>query len=438
MSSTIHPKTKSFYPTILQVRPTTSRCRPLPQEILEKIIDLVAASSHYPYVELQNCALTSKAWRIRSQFHQHKAKYIVRADDGNSLVERYRGTRLAGYVRSLILEGKFDGDSFYELRWKPFQEIFPYVDHLHLKDVFHRITIKFPSPTPTFPQLTSLSLWWVTFPTCGSFITILRTLPNLSYLKLGRIKWHCVDHPEDTTADLRTQLNLKRLEIESSEGLEELDCVDKHLDLSRLEVVRLYWLGGYELRRALTKTRIDKLTHKARASLQSLTLVVKIFSFLRKSIVRRYVSSVLTFYAPAVDPGYTRLTVNSRLEDLTIGVLDLAQTSSPKVDYNWILDTLSDLSPTRFRQCKILLRIEDMSRFSDVPWNRIDNALCGSRFTAFETMTIAITDRSWLPWVTNDEPEKIGVSDVLPVARHLLPKLTGRNALEVVGASQYR
>lgn len=144
----------------------------------------------------------------------------------------------------------------------------------------------------------------------------------------------------------------------------------------------------------------------------------------------------LDLFKLAVDPGYTRLTDNRDLEDLTIGVLNLTQKSRGALDYGWILDTLSDLTPNKFRECKILIRIEDMSRFKDVPWNRIDAILTHKTFAAFQVLTIAVTDRTWLPWISNEESEKVSVADVLPVARRLLPKLAKKNALEVVVATQ--
>ncbi len=123
---------------------------------------------------------------------------------------------------------------------------------------------------------------------------------------------------------------------------------------------------------------------------------------------------------------------------MTIGVLNLTQKSRGAIDYAWMLDILSDLTPNNFRRCKILIRVEDMSRFKDVPWNRIDSILTQKAFAAFQVLTIAVTDHTWLPWISNDESEKVNMADVLPVARRLLPKLAKKNALEVVGATQQR
>lgn len=408
----------------------------LPQEILERIIDFVATHSPYPSVALQNCALTAQAWRIRSQYHQHRTKCILRANNGRSLIDRYTGTLIAGYVRTLILEGRFDGDMFYEMRWKPFQDIFPCIQHLCLKDIFHNAPLAFPSSKPQHPALTSLSLWWVTFPSCESFLLLLSTLPNLSSLKLGRVQWQCVNHREDLLGECRNHLRLKKLEIESSEGLDELACVEKHLDTSYLEVARLFWIGSHKQPQTLTKQRVHDLVDEAGKSIRDITILVKADPFSRE--LSRYYSITKDLTKRpnlASDPGYIKLTQNIKLQYLTMGVLDLTQEPYRKMDYNWLLDTLSDLTPTEFREFHILVQIEDISRFKDLPWSHIDNLLTKGGFVNFEGLTISLADRTWLPWDDMEEPENIKVEDILLAVQHLLPKLVAKNAIQVTSAS---
>lgn len=224
---------------------TMSQIPPLPQEVVEKIIDCVALQSNKSDRTLWSCALASRAFRIRSQFHIHGSVFIPNLLDESCIFRHYRGSQLASYVRKLtIAGGPYDGDGFFKSRWIPFLDLFPMLKVVHLNNVRHRLP---PSPgyqPPLYPSVTSLVLGQIYVPTCQTILSILATMPNLARLSLvqSSCQWRCEG------ASLITLPVIRELEISCTEGVEELACLISHLDFSDAMKVELHWYADKELR----------------------------------------------------------------------------------------------------------------------------------------------------------------------------------------------
>ena len=164
----------------------------LPQEVVENIIDCVATQSDNPNPDLWCCALTCRAFRIRSQFHIHYFVSIPSGLDESCVFERYRGSVLATYVRKLCLAGgPYDGDTFLESRWRPLLDLLPMLEILDLNNVRHRLPLSPKTFSPRYTTVNSLALWQIYVPTCHTILRLLETLPSLTSVSLMRSSWRC-------------------------------------------------------------------------------------------------------------------------------------------------------------------------------------------------------------------------------------------------------
>lgn len=231
-----------------------------------------------PNLSLWNCSLTSRAFRIRSQFHIHYFVAIPNSLDESRILQHYhRGSTLATYVRKIYLGGgSFDGDTFFQSRWRPILDLFPKLKVVDLNDLNHKLPLSPETFSPQYTTVTSLVLWQIHIPTCHTILSLLATLPNLSNLSL-RSQWHC------SGSFAATLPRIQELEIWCTEGLTGLECLNTHLDFSDVKNLRLYWHADRELRQIkMDSEPVLHLLQEASSSLKNVYFGVRFFPPFRK------------------------------------------------------------------------------------------------------------------------------------------------------------
>ncbi|KAH8101949.1 hypothetical protein BXZ70DRAFT_1007180 [Cristinia sonorae] len=153
-----------------------------PQEITDIIVDLASSDLNC----LKSCALISRQWRDRSQYHIHHTLTIGRLTDTELLHEVYRDALVASYVREVTVE------SMWGRYWT---SIAPVLERLHAVRSLSLMSVGTVDPemqhfiTTQFASLDSISLAFAAFDDFPALSAFLNGLPNLSKMAFKNIYW---------------------------------------------------------------------------------------------------------------------------------------------------------------------------------------------------------------------------------------------------------
>ncbi|OSC98988.1 hypothetical protein PYCCODRAFT_1519111 [Trametes coccinea BRFM310] len=230
-----------------------------PQEVLDHIIDYLAADETSTKSDLARTALVGRAWRLPSQRHLHKSQAF--SPPLGTLWSRLRwfqrshGSGVVPLVREVQFWRLGDDDAQFLVHWTTVLQTFPNVQtvsiHFHQAGEQFKVTDQ-DRPLPTFPSVTILRLSNVAFITCRDFAVLAGMLPNLNFLYLDQERWTCADlieqalhEKEALNAMLKRKaricdvtlcrpLALRSITMDCSEGLEILQCAVRHVNLDAL------------------------------------------------------------------------------------------------------------------------------------------------------------------------------------------------------------
>lgn len=171
----------------------------LPQEIVDHIVDCLAADDTSTRTDLTRTALVARAWYLPSQRHLYRRQLFgPPIQDFVSRLEWFRGLhgqRVVHHVREVQF-WRLDADEGAFLQyWAAALATFPNVQEVGIH--FHDAELQMLQEgdvgvhSTRFPSVTTLRLSNVAFATCRNLLTLIQTLPNLTSLYMDREKWAC-------------------------------------------------------------------------------------------------------------------------------------------------------------------------------------------------------------------------------------------------------
>ena len=171
----------------------------LPQEIVDHIVQCLAADDTSTKADLARTALVGRAWYLQSQRHLYRTQLFC--PPLKSFVSRLawfhgsHGQRVVHHVREVQF-WRLDADEGAFLQyWAAALATFPSVQEVGIH--FHNAELQMLQEDdvgfhhPTFPSVTTLRLSNVAFATCHNLRLLTRTLPNLTSVYMDRGRWAC-------------------------------------------------------------------------------------------------------------------------------------------------------------------------------------------------------------------------------------------------------
>ncbi|KAI9069258.1 hypothetical protein FKP32DRAFT_1560136 [Trametes sanguinea] len=387
----------------------------IPQEILDHIIDYLAANETSTKSDLARTALVGRAWRLPSQRHLHKSQTfsppLRTLSSRLRWFQRSHGRGVAHLVREVQFWRLGDDDAQFLSHWITVLQTFPNVQtvSIHFHYAGEQSTVgDWNRPLPTFPSVTTLRLSNVAFITCRDFSVLASMLPYLNSVYLDQESWTCAELIEQALHEkgcigqstricdvtLCRPLSLRAITIDCFDGLEILQCAVSHVNLDALctlditlpanlrcsEAGMTSLIMGITLP-AMTKESMGNLLSGA-DSLE--TLIYR----MPPSVACKRIASLSVSETPIPAPSSPRL----RHLGIHYVRLDRFIPTEERPEMYCLPGHLAKVVSRCLETVNITLALSDMAQLKHVPWELVDRILANrARFPALRECALNVS-----------------------------------------------